>query len=130
MSSVIGYLGKALNSFSLERPLKVDYTMRESSSSMIDKQLVTVELMGTLGHYVGKRKLKMKTSESLDVTSFIRELEKRRKIPKGLLTEEDSTLRKNFLVLVNGKEISALNGAFTQLEPGDQLILLPVSHGG
>ena len=36
----------------------------------------------------------------------------------------------NALVLVNGKEISVLNGLETMVSDGDEIVLLPVSHGG
>ena len=36
----------------------------------------------------------------------------------------------NALVLVNGKEISVLNGLKTMVSDGDEIVLLPVSHGG
>ncbi|MFX0092174.1 MAG: MoaD/ThiS family protein, partial [Candidatus Hodarchaeota archaeon] len=38
--------------------------------------------------------------------------------------------RPNALILVNGKEISVLNGLETQVEDGDKIVLVPVSHGG
>jgi len=36
----------------------------------------------------------------------------------------------NALILVNGKEISVLNGLETIVLDGDEILLLPVSHGG
>ncbi len=38
--------------------------------------------------------------------------------------------RPNALILVNGKEISVLNGLETKVKEGDQIVLIPVSHGG
>jgi molybdopterin synthase sulfur carrier subunit len=34
------------------------------------------------------------------------------------------------LILVNGKEISVLNGLETKINDGDEMILIPVAHGG
>lgn len=34
------------------------------------------------------------------------------------------------LILVSGKEISALEGLDTRLSDSDQVVILPVSHGG
>ena len=41
-----------------------------------------------------------------------------------------SALNSNSLVLVNGKEISVLNGFETELMDGDQIVFIPVVHGG
>lgn len=38
--------------------------------------------------------------------------------------------RPNALILVNGKEISALKGLETEIEEGHEVTLIPVSHGG
>jgi molybdopterin converting factor small subunit len=34
------------------------------------------------------------------------------------------------LVLVNGREISVLNGLETVVKAGDELVFVPVMHGG
>lgn len=106
--------------------------MRASSFSIDDKKLVvTVELMGTLTHHAGKGKLQVPIVGALDVLSFIRELEMKYGIPKGVLMEDGGKeLRKSMLVLVNGLEIGVLDGLETLLTSGDRLTLIPVSHGG
>lgn len=38
--------------------------------------------------------------------------------------------RPNTLILVDGKEISALKGLDTKVKDGDEIILIPVLHGG
>jgi molybdopterin synthase sulfur carrier subunit len=38
--------------------------------------------------------------------------------------------RSNSLVLVNGREISVLNGLETELKDGDEIVFVPVVHGG
>lgn len=38
--------------------------------------------------------------------------------------------RSNTLILVNGVEISALNGLDTKVNEGDIITLIPVTHGG
>jgi sulfur-carrier protein len=45
----------------------------------------------------------------------------------------DQTLsdsRSNMLILVNGREISVLNGLETKLNDGDEIVFIPVVHGG
>jgi molybdopterin converting factor small subunit len=47
-----------------------------------------------------------------------------------LIDPELNDPRPNALVLVNEKEISVLQGLETKISEGDQVILIPVSHGG
>jgi len=49
---------------------------------------------------------------------------------KLLIDPELNNPRPNALILVNGKEISALKGLETKIREGDELTLIPVSHGG
>ncbi|MCK4953188.1 MoaD/ThiS family protein [Candidatus Bathyarchaeota archaeon] len=36
----------------------------------------------------------------------------------------------NAIILVNGQEIGLLNGVKTKVKDGDEIVLIPVSHGG
>ena len=47
-----------------------------------------------------------------------------------LIDPELNDPRPNALITVNKKEISALEGLETTLQEGDELTLIPVSHGG
>jgi molybdopterin converting factor small subunit len=38
--------------------------------------------------------------------------------------------RANTLILLNGVEVSALKGEETEVNDGDSIILIPISHGG
>ncbi len=42
----------------------------------------------------------------------------------------NSDSHSNMLVLVNGKEISALKGLETRIAEEDEVVVIPVSHGG
>jgi len=44
--------------------------------------------------------------------------------------QELNDSRSNSLILVNGKEISVLNGYETKLCDGDEIVFVPVVHGG
>jgi len=49
----------------------------------------------------------------------------------ALLFEDDkSSIRKDTLILVNDVEISVLQGDETMLSEGDEVALMPISHGG
>src|SRR4030067_1195930 len=47
-----------------------------------------------------------------------------------LVDPELNDPRPNALILVNGKEINVLKGLETELKDGDEVALIPVSHGG
>jgi len=50
---------------------------------------------------------------------------------KGLLMDEQSAdPRPNALIMVSGREVSALGGLEAMMSEGDELALLPVAHGG
>jgi len=49
---------------------------------------------------------------------------------RNLIDEELGDARPNALILVNGREISVMNGLNTSLKDGDEVILVPVAHGG
>ena len=49
---------------------------------------------------------------------------------KLLLNPELDYLRPNMLILINGKEISVLKGLETEIKEDDEVIVIPVSHGG
>jgi molybdopterin converting factor small subunit len=44
--------------------------------------------------------------------------------------QELNDSRSNSLILVNGREISVLNGFETKLNDGDEIVFVPVVHGG
>ena len=47
-----------------------------------------------------------------------------------LIDAETKDPRPNTLILVSGTEVGALNGVDTMLRDGDEIVLLPVAHGG
>lgn len=47
-----------------------------------------------------------------------------------LIDPELNDPRPNVLILVNGKEISALKGLGTEVRSGDEVVIIPVTHGG
>ena len=47
-----------------------------------------------------------------------------------LIDPELNDPRPNVLILVNGKEISALSGLQTEVRNGDEIVIIPVTHGG
>ncbi len=51
-------------------------------------------------------------------------------VERDLVAIEGENLRPNSLVLVNGREISVLDGLNTVLKDNDEVVFIPVVHGG
>ena len=51
-------------------------------------------------------------------------------LERALIDPECGTMKSNTLVLVNGKEIGVMNRLETVIEDGDEVVLVPVVHGG
>jgi molybdopterin converting factor small subunit len=92
---------------------------------------VNVRLMGVFRVYSGRDSLTLQLENPTvrqvveSVARFFPSESKRM-----LIDPELNDPRPNTLVLVNGKEISVLQGLETKVNQGDQIILIPVSHGG
>jgi molybdopterin converting factor small subunit len=92
---------------------------------------ITVRLIGAFRNASDKGKLTI-TSEGIislrkAMKGIVKELPKLKKV---LIDPELENPRPNTLILVNGKEISVLNGLDTMLEDGDEVVFVPVVHGG
>ena len=57
-------------------------------------------------------------------------IEKLPKLKSALVNPESGEPRSNMLVLVNGQEIGVLNGIETKVNDGDEVVFVPVVHGG
>jgi len=51
-------------------------------------------------------------------------------LKQSLIHQQPEDLRSNTLILVNGRELSVLNGLETNLKDGDEIVFVPVVHGG
>jgi MoaD family protein len=93
--------------------------------------VITVKLLGALRGISGQSKLAIEFEGVVPLRKVIREITKELPKLKGVLINselEDS--RPSTLILVNGKEICVLNGLDTMLGDGDEVVLVPVVHGG
>jgi MoaD family protein len=93
--------------------------------------LVTVKFIGAFRSISGKSKLSIKIEDMISLKEFIRRLvEEQPKLKKALIDPELEDPRPNTLILVNGKEISVLNGLDTMLNDEAEVVFVPVVHGG
>jgi molybdopterin converting factor small subunit len=92
---------------------------------------VTVKFMGVLHQVFKKKQVKLNFARSLTVKEVVEKLaETSPEAKRSVLEMESSQIHPALLVLVNGKEISALDKADTRVRDGDEIVLISVSHGG
>jgi molybdopterin synthase sulfur carrier subunit len=93
--------------------------------------VITVKFVGSFHSISGKSKLTLEFEGTVPLRKTIREIaEKLPKLKRILVDSELKDPRPNTLILVNGKEISVLNGLDTVLADGDEVVFVPVVHGG
>lgn len=92
---------------------------------------VNVRLLGVFRGFSGKSRITLKL-EQPTVRKVIQKLADSFpvKAKRLLVNPELNDPRPNALILVNGKEIGVLKGLETEIKEGDEVTLIPVSHGG
>jgi molybdopterin synthase sulfur carrier subunit len=92
---------------------------------------VNFRFVGSFRNLAGKSKIPLELAEGVPLKEAIRRIvEKFPKMERALIDPELGDPRPNTLIIVNGKEISILKGLETLLKDGDEVVFVPVSHGG
>ena len=93
---------------------------------------VKVKLLGVFRELSGKSQVTMEFQEAITVRKVVQTLIET--LPSGfkeaIIDPELDDPRPNALIIINGKEIGVLHGLQTVLDDDDEMILLPVAHGG
>lgn len=92
---------------------------------------LTVKFVGALRHLSGKTQLTLNFQEGASIKDVVNNISQ--EFPQLKHTFCDSDLndaRSNSLILINGREISILNGYQTKVSDGDEIVFVPVVHGG
>lgn len=84
--------------------------------------MIKVRLFGQVRNMLGKSELTLEL-KNIKVSDLLNELEKLNKSSESLITQK-------FLIMVNGHEISTLNGKETIIKDKDEVTMIPVTHGG
>ncbi|MEM3622357.1 MAG: MoaD/ThiS family protein [Candidatus Bathyarchaeia archaeon] len=93
--------------------------------------VVTVNFIGVFRTISNRDKIDIKIEDTVTLKEVIKKIvEKFPTLKRTLVDPELEDPRPNALILVNGKEISVLNGLETLLKDGDEVVLIPVIHGG
>lgn len=93
--------------------------------------VLTVKFIGAMRHISGKTKLTVDFDEGMSLKGLLTKLGKAMPLLEtslsGMQTGDSAS---NALILVNGREISVLDGLETKLSDGDEVVFIPVVHGG
>jgi len=93
---------------------------------------VEVKFLGVFRQFSGRNRVLVKLEKPSTVRKIIEKLIEAfsSEFKLTLVDPELEDPRPNALILVNGQEISVLQGLETEVEDGDEIVLVPVSHGG
>jgi molybdopterin synthase sulfur carrier subunit len=92
---------------------------------------VKLTFLGALRHACGKNSLSIDCPDPLSVLDLVCSVSQQApSLRRNLIDEQLDEPKPNALILVNGKEISVLNGLQTTLRDGDEVVFVPVVHGG
>lgn len=83
--------------------------------------------MGTIGRITGLGNIELAIKPPAEVAQVIHSLSE---LHGGEALIDPKNLLEEALILINGVEINNLEGLKTQVEDGDMLVIIPVTHGG
>jgi len=92
---------------------------------------ITVKFIGSFRSISGKDKLALKFESSTPLRWIIKRMVKELpELKRALIDPELQEPKTSMLILVNGKEVSVLNGMETMIKDEDEVVFVPVMHGG
>jgi molybdopterin synthase sulfur carrier subunit len=92
---------------------------------------VKARFVGSLRSLSGEEIVTLELQKRLSLKEVIRRIaEEKPKLNVVFVLSQPEKLRTAVLILVNGKEISVLKGLETTIKNGDELVFVPVLHGG
>jgi molybdopterin synthase sulfur carrier subunit len=92
---------------------------------------LTIKFIGALRHLSGKTQLTINFQEGMSLKELVTKISQQMpKLEKTFSDQQLNDSRSNALILINGREISVLNGLETKLKDGDEIVFVPVVHGG
>jgi molybdopterin converting factor small subunit len=93
---------------------------------------VEVRFLGIFQRLSGKKRFKVKLEEPATVKNLVMNLTETfsSEFKQVLVDSQLDDPRPNALILVGGKEISVLEGLETEVRDAEEIVLVPVVHGG
>jgi molybdopterin synthase sulfur carrier subunit len=93
--------------------------------------LITIKFIGAFRGISGKNEIALIFEGSAAIKEVVSKIVKESpQLERVLIDPELEDPRPNTLILVNGKEINVLNGLETMLNDGDEIVFVPIIHGG
>ncbi|MBS7611373.1 MoaD/ThiS family protein [Candidatus Bathyarchaeota archaeon] len=90
---------------------------------------VKVRFLGFLARLYGSEEVTLEVPEDSTFKDLLKSLVKRKsRFKNAVLNGGD--VREIVLTLINQKDIGVLNGLNTKLKDGDEIVFVPISHGG
>lgn len=93
---------------------------------------VEVRFLGIFQRFSGKKRFKLNLEEPATVRKAIMKLTEvfSKDFRQILIDSQLDDPRPNALILIGGKEISALQGLETEVNDAEEIVLIPMIHGG
>jgi molybdopterin converting factor small subunit len=93
---------------------------------------VEVRFLGIFQRLSGKKRFKLKLEEPATVRKVVMNLTETfsSEFKQVLVDSQLGDPRPNALILVGGKEVSVLQGLETEVRDSEEIVLVPVVHGG
>jgi len=92
---------------------------------------LTIKFIGALRHLSGKTQFIYNFQDGISIKQLIDSIIQQLPSLKHTFSDQElNDSRSNSLILVNGREISVLDGLETKLCDGDEIVFVPVVHGG
>jgi len=93
--------------------------------------VVSVKFTGSFRSLSGKSMLELRLCGSSPIRDVVRMIVKELpRLKPALFDSESENPKTNLLIIVNGKEMSVLGRFETMIKDGDEVVLVPVVHGG
>ncbi|HIE18810.1 TPA: MoaD/ThiS family protein [Candidatus Bathyarchaeota archaeon] len=93
--------------------------------------MVKIKLLGVFRRAYGSNEISLKIENNVQLREIIQRLAASSKEFKHILIDPElESPLPNAVILLNGRDISALNGLETPITHGDEIVLIPVIHGG
>ena len=91
---------------------------------------LTLKFIGALRQISGKTQLTVSFQEGMSLKDLLTKISQEMPQLDKTFSDQLNDSRSNALILINGREISVLNGLETKLNDGDEIVFIPVVHGG
>ncbi len=93
--------------------------------------IVILKFLGALRHASGKETLTLNCKNGASIMDVVDEISLGAPaLRRSLVDEHLDKPTPNALILVNGREISVLDNLRTRIKDGDEVVFVPVVHGG